>query len=272
MAMGRWSDPNMLSILIILIVSFTILNWTPIGDRAESAMLKILTPVASLSRGAYQAVTEILPEEESVTNLKRQNKVLREQVADLKSEVIAFRELENIDYARRAIPDSPNLVKGDVIFQEMLSGKSHVILNAGSSQNVEAGQPVVNSLGMLVGIVISAENGTSRIQLLNDIDTNVPVISEYSRTQGLLTYNSDAHTLKYVPKTEEITNKELVLTSALGGQFPYGIMIGTVTRVASVKSNIMLEIDVQIMADLRNIDRLYILAAFKPRSHNQVVD
>ena len=270
--MGRWSNPNMLSILIILIVSFTILNWTPIGDRAESVMLKILTPVASLSRGAYQSATEILPEKESVTNLKKQNKALREQITDLKLKVIAFGELENLSYARVTIPESPHLVKGDVIFQEMLSGKSHVILNAGSSQNVEAGQPVVNSLGMLVGIVISAENGTSRIQLLNDIDTNVPVISEYSRTQGLLTYNSNAYTLKYVPKTEKIANKELVLTSALGGQFPYGIMIGTVTGVTSIKSNIMQEIDVQIMADLRNIDRLYILATFKPRSHNQVAD
>ena len=100
----------------------------------------------------------------------------------------------------------------------------------------------------------------------------MPVISEYSRTQGLLKYSTNTHTLKYVAKTEEITNKELVLTSALGGQFPYGIIIGTVTRVTSVKNNIMLEIDVQIMADLRNLDRLYILATFKPRSHNQVTD
>jgi rod shape-determining protein MreC len=270
--MGRWSDPNMLSILIILIVSFTILNWTPVGGRAESIMLKILTPVASLSRGAYQGVTAIIPEEKSVENLKKENAAMREQIIELKSEIVAFRELENLTSARVAIPNSPNLIKADVIFQEAVSGNSHVIVNIGDNQNVQVGQPAVNRLGLLVGVVISTENRTSRIQLLNDVKTSVPVISGYSRTQGLLTYNSNIHSLRYISKTENIIDKELILTSALGGQFPYGIMIGTVTHVADIKSNIMLEVNVEIMADLHNIDRLYILDDFKPWLQPQLTE
>ena len=270
--MERWSNPNMLSIVIILIISFTILNWTPIGGRAESFVLKILTPVASLSGSTYQAMAEIIPEKESVKSLKEMNAALREEVIDLNAEIITLREHKNLNSARATIPDSPRLMKGDVIFQEMVSGHSQVIVNVGSNQAVQTGQPVVDKLGLLAGLVVSVENRTSRIQLINDVKTNIPAISEYSRTQGLLTQDSNFHALKYVPKTEQIREKEILLTSALGGQFPYGIIIGTVTRVTNSKSNIMLEITIEIMADLDNLDTLYILTDFDPHFQSKVVD
>ena len=119
--MERWSNPNMLSILIILIVSFTILNWTPIGGRAESVVLKVLTPVASLSKSTYEGIAELIPEKESVKNLNRTNAVLREQVIELSAEIITLRELTNLNSIRVAIPDNPSLTKGDVIFQEIVS-------------------------------------------------------------------------------------------------------------------------------------------------------
>lgn len=270
--MERWSNPNMLSILIILIVSFTILNWTPIGGRAESVVLKVLTPVASLSKTTYEGIAELIPEKESVKNLNRTNAALREQVIELSAEIITLRELTNLNSIRVAIPDNPSLTKGDVIFQEIVSGSSHVIVNVGANQAVQTGQPVVNELGLLVGLVASTEDGTSRIQLLNDVNTNIPVISEYSRTQGLLAHGPNVHILRYVPKIQQIMEKELVLTSALGGQLPYGIMIGTVTRVTDRKSNIMLEITIELMADLDNLDRLYILTDFKPQFQPQVAE
>jgi len=270
--MERWSNPNMLSILIILIVSFTILNWTPIGDRAESVLLKTLTPVASVSGNTYQALVELIPEQESVKNLKEMNAILREEIIELNTEIISLRELENLNSARVAIPNNPSLTKGDVIFQEIVSGNSQVIVNVGARQAVQAGQPVVDKMGLLAGLVVSVETETSRIQLINDVKTNIPAISEYSRTQGLLTHDSNFHALRYVPKTEQIREKEILVTSVIGGRFPYGIIIGTVTRVTNSKSNIMLEIIVEIMADLNNLDRLYILTDFDPQFQSQIVD
>jgi rod shape-determining protein MreC len=104
------------------------------------------------------------------------------------------------------------------------------IVNAGSAQGVKVNWIVFNQNG-LVGRVISVGTGTSRVLLLNDGDSRVPVMGEQSRARGIVVGDKTAAPqLSHLNLPPVLGESERLMTSGDDGLFPRGIAVGTAGR------------------------------------------
>ena len=103
-----------------------------------------------------------------------------------------------------------------------------LILASGERQGVRAGQAVMGAKG-LAGRIIDAGHLASRVLLLTDFNSRVPVLIGKEGTRALLLGdNSPMPLLDYYEKTARIHEGAPILTSGHGGLMPPGLFIGEI--------------------------------------------
>lgn len=101
------------------------------------------------------------------------------------------------------------------------------LVNAGAAQGVQAGFPVVDADG-LVGRVVGVGEKASRVLLLTDINSRIPVVVGHGEARAILVGdNGPQPRLVYVAGHARIESGDVVATSGVGGVFPRGMRIGT---------------------------------------------
>lgn len=102
-----------------------------------------------------------------------------------------------------------------------------LLANAGSSQGVEPGAVAINE-GGLVGRVIQLGDRSSRILLVTDFNSRVPIMGEVSGVRAILFGGRDGiGSITDMPERDGFVEGERILTSAEGGAFPRGLIVGT---------------------------------------------
>ena len=103
-----------------------------------------------------------------------------------------------------------------------------IIINKGSKDNIKIGTNIYDQ-AYLVGRVIEVNYKTSRVLLLSDLNSNVPVTIAPQNIQEIITGSGDnSGQIKYIRKglSEEFTQESIVYTSGTGAIFKSGIPIG----------------------------------------------
>ncbi len=149
---------------------------------------------------------------------------------DLSQKIIT---LENIKYKKLIddyfIEDSETVAK--VLIDKQSPFLRSVIINKGSKNNIKLGMVVLDE-GFLVGKIVEVNFFTSRVLLISDINSKIPVSIQPGDIQAIMSgKNKQEGALQYVKdKNLTLVNEEmLVLTSGAGGLFKGGIPIGKIT-------------------------------------------
>lgn len=105
-----------------------------------------------------------------------------------------------------------------------------VLANAGRLQGVEDGAVALNE-GGLVGRVTQLGERSSRILLISNYQSQLPVLGEVSGVRAIMQgKDRDRGVLKDMPEEADFIEGERILSSGEGGAFPRGLVVGTVTR------------------------------------------
>ena len=106
-------------------------------------------------------------------------------------------------------------------------------LAAGSAQGVRIGSAVVNPDGILVGLIVDADNEISIVRLLNHRLMQVPVrVLNKNRAFGLLESDGGLSLrVTQIPKDADVRPSDVVVTSFVSGEVPPDLPIGTVLSV-----------------------------------------
>ncbi len=100
------------------------------------------------------------------------------------------------------------------------------IANAGSADGIREGYAAVNENG-LVGRVVRVGEYTSRILLVTDFNSRIPVMGSQSGDRALLVGDSVAGARLTQPETpDKIIEGEMWVTSGDDGQMPLGVRVG----------------------------------------------
>lgn len=132
-----------------------------------------------------------------------------------------------------------------------------VVIGAGISQGIADDAAVVNENG-LIGRVVGVGQKTSRVLLLTDINSRIPVIGQKSREHAIAGgTGGDSLSLLYLTETSRIKEGEVVVTSGDGSVLPAGIPIGVVTSVNKGAAS------VQTFADWHSLEYVSVLDVTK---------
>lgn len=110
--------------------------------------------------------------------------------------------------------------------------RQRLLLDAGSRQGVRQGQSVIDAGGLL-GQIIAVTPATATVLLLTDLDHAVPVVVPRNGVR-LVAYGigrSDRLELRNIPVSADLEEGDVVVTSGLGGRFPPGFPVGTVSSL-----------------------------------------
>ncbi len=101
-----------------------------------------------------------------------------------------------------------------------------VIVNRGSKDNVILGMAVLDEK-FLVGKVVEVNYSTSRVLLLSDLNSKIPVSVEPNGVQSILSGSGSSYgEIQYIRGDYELENDSEIFTSGSGGIFRSGIPIG----------------------------------------------
>ena len=117
---------------------------------------------------------------------------------------------------------------------------------------------VVVSEGV-VGRVIEVSAHTAKVLLISDPNSAVDVIIQRSRAQGILEGRVEEFgILKYIQKSDDVQMGDKVITSGLGGIFPKGLIVGTVTKVERKRPGVFQYIEVTPSVDFSRLEEVLV--------------
>ena len=105
-----------------------------------------------------------------------------------------------------------------------------IVINKGSKNGVKTGMAVYDEI-YLIGKVVEVNFLTSRVLLISDINSKVPVTIQSLNIQGIMSgLDQESGQLQYINNEELIDDDEIliVVTSGIGGIFKSGIPIGEI--------------------------------------------
>jgi rod shape-determining protein MreC len=110
--------------------------------------------------------------------------------------------------------------------------RQRLVLDAGEGEGVRVGQALIDSGGVM-GQVVEAHPHRSVALLITDPDHAVPVQIARSglRTIAYGTGRSDRLLLPNIPQSADVKVGDLLITSGIGGRFPAGFPVATITSL-----------------------------------------
>ncbi len=160
---------------------------------------------------------------------------VKTELKEIKSQKIVNEFILSENKRLKIIIDDYVEISDEILAKVLIDKKSpflrSIIINKGSQDNIKLGMAVLDG-SYLVGKVVEVNYLTSRILLLSDLNSKVPVSIEPSGVYSILSgTGKDNGILQYLKNDLEIKLGNIVYTSGSGSLFKTGIPIGVVKKI-----------------------------------------
>ena len=173
-------------------------------------------------------------------DIYKENKELKDEKKILTKKIyeVDFLRTENAEL-KKLLDDksstSLNLITAKIILDKDSPFINSVIINKGSNAGIKKGMAVIDYAN-LVGRIVEVNYLSSRVLLLKDLNSRIPVVIEPNGEQAILSgTNSDDMQLNFLPKNHKLEIGNLIFTSGKDGIFFPGIPVGNVKIVNQEK-------------------------------------
>jgi rod shape-determining protein MreC len=168
--------------------------------------------------------------------LKERNKQLEKDNLFLKADRLLLTQLQHENKQLRELLNSQRNFSYKRMITEVMSLRSdpfthQLLIDKGATDGVYLGQPVINEEGV-VGQVSQVGSTTSRVLLIVDASHGIPVRVQRNDIAAIV-HGSGAWNmlnLPFVQSNADLKEGDLLVTSGLGGRFPAGYPVATITR------------------------------------------
>ncbi|MEJ6112827.1 rod shape-determining protein MreC [Aeromonas salmonicida] len=210
--------------------------------------------------------------------LIEQTKQQEQQLFTLRSRLLKMDHLEHENQRLRELLGSPVHKESRKMVAELLSVDSdpfshQVLINKGALDGVYNGQPVINDQGV-IGQVLHVGSTTSRVLLVTDSSHGIPVRVLRNDLRAIASGSGelDKLELRNLPRITDVQVGDLLVTSGLGGRFPEGYPVATVTRSDYVEGKPFAQVEAKPLVALDRLRYLLLLwTDKKPDVHDDDV-
>lgn len=248
----------MLGLLIFCFLGLFLL-WRIDGPRVERFRAQVvdkfvpsfdwaMAPVTSFVNIArdFQSYDRLYEQNQELRRELQQMKAWKEAALQLRQENARLLDLNNVQLDPRL-----TFVTGVVLADSGSPFRQSVLINVGSRDGIVDGWAAMDGLG-LVGRISGVGNNTSRVILLTDTSSRIPVTIQPSGQRALvLGDNSASPLLDFIEDTDQVRAGDRVMTSGDGGVFPSDLIVGQVVRDTGGRLRLRLSADYARLEFLR---------------------
>ena len=172
-------------------------------------------------------------------NLYNDHDQLKEKFKSLRGKELDNEYLKFENERLRKIIDEYIINTDELVAKVLLDKESpflrSIILNKGSKDKIKIGMAVLDG-PYLVGKVVEVNYATSRVLLISDLNSKIPVILEPGDIQSIMSGSGkNKGQIQYFKTENTLNEKKIVFTSGSGGIFKSGIPIGEFNSGEEIK-------------------------------------
>lgn len=219
-----------------------------IVERVVPGLDWAMAPITAMSRMAedFQSYARLFEQNEELRRELQQMKAWREAALQLEQENAQLLGLNNV-----RIEPELTFITGVVSADSGSPFRRSVLLNVGAEDGVQDGWATMDGLG-LVGRIAGTAASVTRVLLLTDPSSRVPVILQPSGQRAMLVGdNSAAPLIDFIEAPEQVRAGDRVVTSGDGGVFPAELLAGQVAIGPDRRFRLRLAADYERLKFLR---------------------
>jgi len=245
--------------LVLLCLIGLFLVWridSPRVERFRAQVVDAVVPNVDWAMAPVNGAVNILRDFQSYQRIYQQNQELRRELQQMKAWKEAALQLEQenarlLDLNNVQLDPRLTYITGVVMTDSGSPFRQSVVVNVGTRDGIVDGWAAMDGLG-LVGRISGVGERTSRVVLLTDTSSRVPVIIQPSGQKALVAGdNTAAPLLDFIEAPDQLRPGDRVLTSGDGGVFPPGLAIGQVLQDPGGRYRIRLAADYERLEFLR---------------------
>lgn len=201
--------------------------------------------------------------------LQERNRELEAALAAFQAEIVELREVRHdydrvadlLDYTRSR--QDEEYVVADVIGRDISAFNRVVQINRGVRDGLTEGMPVVTENG-LVGRITQVSATAAQVMLITDPVSSVNSRLLNSRAEGAVQGQAGGLRMTFIELNADVIEGDTVITSGLGGNFPEGIIIGQVTSIRQLESELFQETEVRSLNTFERLENVLVITNFQP--------
>jgi rod shape-determining protein MreC len=248
-------------LIIVLLPVLVFLKRPAVTEPVRVFSLSVLKPALVIGEAVAGAVSSVFAGFSDFWDSFHEQGVLKGRINLLESELLRFEEMERENSRLKNLLDFKNSIKGKTIPARVIGWDTSpwrkiVILDKGIRHGIRKNMAVVVPEG-LAGRVFEVGPETATALLLSDPESRVSVLSDLSRTQGMIAGNSSLRLeMSYIDPDSELSVDETVISSGVGGVFPKGIRIGRVNRLFREPGSLHLGAGIQPFVNFSRLEEV----------------
>ncbi|MGB0901291.1 rod shape-determining protein MreC [Halocynthiibacter sp.] len=251
-------------ILVGMLVVFMLaifLIWridSPRVERMRAQITDAILPNTDWAMAPIAGFSEMVANFQSYQRLYEQNQELRNELQEMRVWQEAALQLDQrnarlLDLNKVRLDPQLTWVTGVVTADSGSPFHQSVLLNVGERDGITDGWAAMDGLG-LVGRISGVGNRSSRVLLLTDSNSRIPITIQPSGQRALLAGdNTPAPAIELLDKPDLVRPGDRVMSSGDGGVFPAGLLIGQITETPGGRLRVLLAADYERLEFLRVI-------------------
>jgi len=254
--------------LVLLFASFLLISSSTRQSLKlplfPSFLMEIFSPFQRLYYAGVRAVRDLAQNYVFLVHLREENDQLKRRIVELERQNVELAEIAIAnERLRRFLNFKEKIPKptlpAELIGEDASSWFRTISINKGEIDGVHRGMVVVAATG-LVGHVINTSRDVSKVLLITDYNSSVDAICQSSRARGIVQGKErNLCDLNYVSRQDAVSVGERVITSGLGGRFPKGLVVGTVSRVEKKPYGVFQKVEVTPAVDFRKLEEVFLI-------------
>lgn len=228
-------------------------------------IIYVVNPVQSFFSNFAQSVTETTKHYLVLLDIKKDNRVLSEKLAQVKFELTQLEELrlENLRLRRQLEfqkASQSSLLSAQVVAVDLLWGEYRSLqINKGKKHGLKKGMAVITYEGV-VGYLLNTSSSFSTVLVLTDRNAVIDAIVQRTRARGIVEgLGRDLSHIKYLQRTDDVKVSDVVVTSGFDGVFPKGLPVGTVTKVVKKPHGVTQSVEMNPTVDTSRLEEVFIV-------------
>lgn len=258
----------------VLILLGVVLYTASIGDSFTASLFGLVsTPMQQVAESGVGAAKGVLGDGMTPEQLRAENERLRKELDEKNSLLVDYYKIkaQNEQYIQYLEIKRDNTDFKFVSATKIASDPNEFFggftIDKGSLQGVKLNDPVITASG-LVGYVSDVGATYAKVKTILDASISVGGHDVRTRDGGVISGTAELADqgftkMRYISNQHTMKTGDLVITSGLGGIYPYGLVIGEIQEIKTEEHNISLYALLKPVIDIRTVSDVFVITEFE---------
>jgi len=264
-------------LIIILIAALAIFLLNIFQKEVRSFFYSISSPAQKVLWQAGDKTSDFLESIIKAGDLKNEMNELKFKNQELLTQIVILGELKKENKILREALEIELQKDFKLILSQIISkdiSQDFILIDKGSKNGISENMPVVTQQRVLVGKISEVYENFSKVMLISNKESSFdakifvpdglpPEADQEDNISGVVKGKGNSKILfDLIPKEEEIFKGDIVVTTALGGIFPKGLLVGEIKAIKKIDIEQFQQAEIEPFFEISQTENIFIIFEF----------